>query len=138
MMTSQRIPGDLRETAFSRRLAERLPAGNGALHARWLANRQTIEGNGALLDISSGGIAARMPEAPPQGRLLHASLFLNAGLDGATGAIQADLQVCGRQLVLAGKGKSANWIVHLAFETVHPSDEKRIAKALSLLKAGHS
>lgn len=131
--------GGKRQTpAYSRRLALRVPGGTSEISANWLDEHRMMSGSGPLLDISLGGLSARMVVAPPLGRLLHARLFLNTEADEGSSVIDANVQVCSRNRSSAGQPSLAAWIVHLAFESIHPPDAKRMVRALAQLGAKRS
>lgn len=115
-------------------MAERFPVGDAPLTATWLAERQTVNGTGTLVDISSGGFAARMIDAPAPGRLLHARFFLDTPVCPPTKPIEADARVCGRAVVRHGDDLPPEWIVNFAIESIHPVDEKLMARAMGILK----
>lgn len=117
-----------------RRRAERFPVRSAPFSATWLAERQTVNGAGMLVNISTGGFAARMLEAPSQGRLLHARLALNSAVGEAIRPIEADARVCGRVRVRSLDGMTSAWLVHFAIESIHPVDEKLMAQAIGTLK----
>ena len=77
-----------------------------------------------------------MPDAPACGRLLHTRVSLPKVQDqeGTARVVEADARVCGR--VPVEDQAPPAWFVHLAIESIHPVDEKRLTETLRLLKAG--
>jgi hypothetical protein len=123
----------LQTISLRRRGDERFSVGGLPFNATWLSEQQKVNGAGVLLNISSGGFAGRMVEAPVVGRLLHTKMVLPmVSGERRERSVEADARVCGR--VPVSDGGSQEWFVHFAIESIHPVDEKHMATALQVLK----
>jgi hypothetical protein len=122
--------------ALSQRTANRFSLlRKGLLKATWLNDGNTVNATGTLGNISTGGFSARMACAPPRGRILHARLDLDTAKGVPPKTIEADARVCGRTRLSDTRRFGPGWIVNFAIETMHPADEKLMARAITLIKA---
>jgi hypothetical protein len=109
-----------------------------ALNAIWLVDGKTVDATGTLGNISTGGFCAKMANAPPRGRILHARFDLETAPGKPPKTIEADARVCGRTRLVDDGQNTANWMVNFAFESIHPADEKLMARAIDMIKkSGH-
>lgn len=125
---------DLRTAiGITRRSTERYAVSDVPFNAVWLHDWNTIEAQGTLLDISLGGMGVRLPTAPARGHLLHARVPLDSMLDETAIPIELDARVCGSTHLSPTTGSDDGWHIHLAIESMHPVDEKRMQEALHIL-----
>lgn len=122
---------------MSRRLSERYPLPSSLFVATWLAEGEMVRAGGVLGDISAGGFSGWMSNPPPEGRLLHARLELDNTSGDPVCIIDADLKVCGRRHVSSRPSDEFGWVVNLATESIHPADEKLMARYIESIKAPH-
>jgi hypothetical protein len=131
---------NIRETfnaSSTRRRTERIRIGGASCFASWLSSGRRIIQKGVLVDVSSGGFAARMFEAPPSGRLAHTKLTLDV-LDQSADSIVADVRVCGRSLQGSGAGTDPDWTVNFAIESIQPADKNLMLATLEKIKVKRS
>jgi hypothetical protein len=121
--------------ALSQRSANRFSLSRaGGLQATWVDEGNTVNATGTLGNISAGGFCAKMACAPPRGRILHARLDLETAKGLPTETIEADARVCGRTRFSNNRRFDPGWMVNFAIETMHPADEKLMARAINLIK----
>lgn len=118
---------------ITRRKAERIPLSSSSFSATWLSDWRKVTEAGTLINISSGGFGARMAKAPVSGRLFHASLSLHVPDRVAISLpIEVDARVCGRVYSADEGGSGKAWILHCAFEAIHPQDERLMLQAIGM------
>lgn len=138
-MMPDRTSGHRLRTALTRRTAERYPVRSDSFCASWLSDGKKVDGIGIVIDISSGGFGVRMLDAPPTGRLVHATFVLPHPLGGAAVPIEANARVCSASRSAFSDtgtetGDTADGMVHFAIESIHPRFENSLASALNGLK----
>lgn len=121
--------------SMSQRAANRFSVSRAAVFkATWLADGKTMDADGTLGNISAGGFSARMTNAPPRGRILHARLNLETAKGGLPKTIEADARVCGRTRFSDSRLAGPGWLVNFAIESIHPADEKLMVRAINVIK----
>ena len=122
--------------SMSQRTANRFSVSRAAaFKATWLAEGETVNADGTLGNISIGGFSARMANAPPRGRILHARLNLETAKGGLPKTIEADARVCGRTRFSDSRLAGPGWLVNFSIESIHPADEKLMVRAINVIKA---
>ena len=118
---------------ISRRRTERVPLSSSSFQATWLSDWHKIDETGELINISPGGFGGRLKRAPAIGHLFHARLSLIVP-DGEASPLQieVDAHLCRRQLPDEPDEGGNTWIVHCAFESIHPDDKRRLMHAISM------
>ncbi len=122
--------------SMSQRAANRFSVSRAAgFKATWLADGEIVNADGTLGNISTGGFCARMANAPPRGRILHARLKLETARGGLPKTIEADARVCGRTRFSNSRLAGPGWLVNFVIESIHPADEKLMVRAIAVIKA---
>lgn len=120
---------------IARRMTKRVPLRSSSFHATWLSDWRKVNETGVLTDISTGGFAGCMAQAPARGHLLHARLSVEAVAGSETSpAIEVDARICGR----VPDGSENTWIVHCAIESIRPVDEKLMIQTIEMHESGNS
>ncbi|MFZ2266779.1 MAG: PilZ domain-containing protein [Azonexus sp.] len=118
---------------ISRRRTERVPLCASSFQATWLSDWQKIDETGELINISPDGFGGRLNRAPAVGHLFHARLSLSVP-DGETRSlpIEVDAHLCRRQRPDEQNAGDTTWIIHCAIESIRPTDQRRLLRAIGI------